>query len=570
MEMKSRFISILLVLCMLTAVLAGCASDTTQTADTSPAQESSSQTAETEPAQPAQKSESPVPDEPTGDVQQENSTNGNYVYTLPLTTEAITYSIYINFQPYLSGYISTYADQSCYKEWQARTGINLDFYESTSRDAMVTQIALMAASGDLYDILTNVGIYYNGGFVKAISDEIILDLTELCVEYAPCYMAVVTADDIHRKAVFDDEGKMGAIYTFNDLYAAENGAIIRQDWLDNLGLQTPVTISDWHNVLTAFKDSYEISDPLFLTATGQNGTNLAGCFGTAGLSNLYQVDGQVKSGLTDDSFKEYLMMIQDWYNEGLINNDFYSRSTELRDSGVEQAVLNGECGIYYSPANTIADYVASNVDSNARLTGLAEPTADDGTINEFGSIPSYTGMNSVSISTTCPKPELAVMMLDYLFSDEGRLLCNYGIEDEAFVYDNNGEPQWTELITNNQEVPMEPFCRALYTLLDMPSVYIQERTWASYTDDQIDSMVNKWQYGYAKSLPTLSLTGEESEQYTALIADIETYVDEQVVKFIIGDISFDKWDEYVSTLDQMHLKECIDIYQAALDRYNSR
>lgn len=569
-----KLLSILLVLAMLLAFTA------CQKAETAPAEPETEVSApaeapEAETAAPAEEPEAEAAEEPQEEPAEEPQEEAPaeaepYVYELPLTTDDITYSIYLNFPPYLGSYIESFSQQSCYIEWQERTGIKLEFYEASDRSAMSTQISLMAASGDFYDLISNMGGYYSGGLVKAISDEIILDLADLCEEYAPCYMSVVNTDEAHRKSVYDDDGQMGAIVTFNNILENGNGAIIRQDWLDDLGLSTPETLGDWHDVLTAFKSNYDISDPLFLVASGQNGTNLAGCFGTAGMSNLYHEDGVVKSGLLDDGFKEYLQMMNQWYNEGLVNNDFFSRSDELRDSGVEPAVLNGQCGIYYSPANTIADYVNQNVDPNAKLVALAEPTADDGTTNEFNTYPSYVGMNSMSISATCPQPELAVQFLDYLYSEEGQLLCNYGIEGEAFEYDENGEAQWTDLVVNNPEIPMVPFCRNLYTLLDMPSLYVLERTWASYNQEQIDALLTTWNYGYSKSLPALSLTTEENEIYNGYITDIDTYVEEQVVKFIIGEVSFDQWETFTSTVEQMHIQDCIDVYQTAFDRYNSR
>ena len=73
-------------------------------------------------------------------------------------------------------------------------------------------------------------------------------------------------------------------------------------------------------------------------------------------------------------------------------------------------------------------------------------------------------------------------------------------------------------------------------------------------------------------LPTygLSLTAEESEAYSSPYNDIKTYVEENVPLFIRGDRSLDEWDDFVATLYQFGLQDCIDIYQAAFDRYNAR
>ena len=161
--------------------------------------------------------------------------------------------------------------------------------------------------------------------------------------------------------------------------------------------------------------------------------------------------------------------------------------------------------------------------------------------------------------------------IDYLFSEEGQILCNWGIEGQSFEYGPDGKPQYTELITNNQEgIPVEQWCRVKYTLIDMPSLFVLERTWGSYTDEQMDTILNKWSYPYDSTLPTLSLTTEETERFYGLYLDIDTYVDETVIKYIIGDYSFDDWNVFTDTVEQMGIQECIDIYQQAYTRYLAR
>ena len=60
---------------------------------------------------------------------------------------------------------------------------------------------------------------------------------------------------------------------------------------------------------------------------------------------------------------------------------------------------------------------------------------------------------------------------------------------------------------------------------------------------------------------------EESQEYNRIYADNETYEDEHIVKFVVGDESLDEFDNFVSTLKQMGIEDCIAIEQAAYDRY---
>ena len=60
---------------------------------------------------------------------------------------------------------------------------------------------------------------------------------------------------------------------------------------------------------------------------------------------------------------------------------------------------------------------------------------------------------------------------------------------------------------------------------------------------------------------------DESQEYTDLYADIETYQDENIVKFVVGDKSLDEFDDFVATLKQMGIERCVELEQAAYDRY---
>ena len=52
--------------------------------------------------------------------------------------------------------------------------------------------------------------------------------------------------------------------------------------------------------------------------------------------------------------------------------------------------------------------------------------------------------------------------------------------------------------------------------------------------------------------------------------EINTYRDEMTLKFILGNKSFDEWDDYVNTINGMNLDRVLEIQNAALERYQSR
>ena len=69
----------------------------------------------------------------------------------------------------------------------------------------------------------------------------------------------------------------------------------------------------------------------------------------------------------------------------------------------------------------------------------------------------------------------------------------------------------------------------------------------------------------------LTLSQDEQDIYNDCWTDINKYVTEMNAAFITGQKSLDTdWDAYINALNEMGLQDIINIYQAALDRYNGK
>ena len=99
---------------------------------------------------------------------------------------------------------------------------------------------------------------------------------------------------------------------------------------------------------------------------------------------------------------------------------------------------------------------------------------------------------ATSISAACAYPEIALEWLNTTYTEEGIIYSNYGLEGEAFTYDENGEPQYTDLIRNNPTGLTEQQARWLYCGTLMPLYSIEERNFDSYSDVALDAITNVW------------------------------------------------------------------------------
>ena len=164
------------------------------------------------------------------------------------------------------------------------------------------------------------------------------------------------------------------------------------------------------------------------------------------------------------------------------------------------------------------------------------------------------------------------MMMNYFYTPEGALLANYGVEGQSFEYREDGTPWYTDLILDNPDglsmtqalcyyVGYMVPCDCDYTVYNIASL----TTWSDFVDAW-GTADNSWRF------PDVSLTAEEQEEYAAASADVETYLDETLIQFIIGDLDVDDdavWQEYLDAMDSLGVGTMIDIYEAALSRYNA-
>ena len=74
-----------------------------------------------------------------------------------------------------------------------------------------------------------------------------------------------------------------------------------------------------------------------------------------------------------------------------------------------------------------------------------------------------------------------------------------------------------------------------------------------------------------ENLSTLILLfTDRDDSYKDKYNAVYTYVNEQVMKFILGDRDLAEFDTFVKEVNEMGLKDCIELQQKAYDAYLAR
>ena len=164
-------------------------------------------------------------------------------------------------------------------------------------------------------------------------------------------------------------------------------------------------------------------------------------------AGAYHVGDEVRFGCIQPEFKDYLTMMNKWYSEGLVDDLFLSQQSDnLFDVS---PVLNGTCGVWYgTAAQSMTNILSMTTDPNMKIIGITNVSVD-GEVPHLGEERQLDASTRWSITPVCEDPAAICRYIDYIYSDAGILLANYGVEGETFEYDKNGNPVLTELVTNN-------------------------------------------------------------------------------------------------------------------------
>lgn len=581
--MTRKLISLLLVAAML-LTFAACGSQAAVSA--APAEESAA--SEDSAAEQAEEIEVQEPEEideteDTGSASQEDvsaqeayeDTFEEGAGTWPISDGTDTITIWDGWFPFFSAFFSDYNDTLFFQEMEKRTGVKTEF-TLVNAEMAAEQFNLMVATGDYCDLMHDVDTNYVGGLDTAYEDEVIIAIDDLIDSWMPNFKAALYSEDKFLTDTLSDLGNRYQLSIFkHDPGFPDYGLLIREDWLKDLNLERPETYDEYYNVLTAFKNEKGASAPMMLSNCGSyQGNFFASGFGINGslVNNskpLYQVDGVVKFGPMEEGYKKYLETMAKWYSEGLIYQDFFTYF-DSNTMPPDDLVVGDQMGVFGANLTDISERYNSVVGANSTLSLVAsyDPMEKKGDVSHFGSDRSASAQGGYCISTACENPELVARWADYIYTEEGQILSNYGVEGETFDYDEDGKPKLGDLILHNEIMPTM-LAITKYTTFSLIGIEDAYRMYAEFTDAQWEAGEIWGSADDAYTIPTgASMNVDENAVFSSIYDDISTYVGETTLRVIMGEQNIDEiWDEYVAAIEGMDIATCIEQQQAALDRY---
>jgi putative aldouronate transport system substrate-binding protein len=553
-----RFISIALALILVLVLFVGCGKEE--------ASEPSKAPVDSKP------SEQPVE---TPDEDEDDGVDDSEDKLLPIVDETMEFSIFAFV--FMAEQMTDLNDGYAFQELENRTNIHIN-WTIPSLASGAEQFNLMLISGDYTDavLVGNMGQWV-GGLDANVDDGFILDLTDLLPEYAPNYTALRTKDPAVRRDTTTD---MGRVVSLRAIYPDERqpnfaGPVFRQDLLDKAGYTGEiVTVDDWYNALTALKGVVD-KEPFYLTERTYHGVdcNLATAFDVAVTQSGYiQADGKVEYTFISDGMRDYLRTMNKWYSEGLIDKDFTSRTNIMF---VEYSdILDNDHAAFHSVFTYIDNYENQGVEAGYELTPVRLPVRQKGDIRHVWTNGGRMNQGVTTLFPDCEHPEILLRWYDYLYTEEGALLYNYGLEGQGHTI-VDGKPMLSELVVANPDGIGMSQALSLYTFpAPFPGALEWRREFTNYMSEKSINANFLWSedadLAYELS-DSVTMTLDEMGDYSKRHGDINTYVIEQIPRFIIGDLSVeDDWDAYIAEIEKMGIDKCLEHWQNAYDRYMAR
>lgn len=522
--------------------------------------------------------------EPLNKKEGDKLTNPRSQYVnYPVNDSDVTLTVWME---YWSSDAAASANETMWaKNWQEKTGIKVEFVQPTEGSAS-EEFSTMIASGSLPDIIvwewTN---NYTGGPAAAEAEGVLTLLDEYVQPggaAADLWQYLQDNPVVDREIRNDD----GHYYCFpfirGDKYLqCTTGPMYRADLLEKAGYTGPLeTLEDWENALMALKE-YGIEKPMVMQSMEYLLRFMGSAYGIRAGMYVDEATGTIKNGYTEEAYKKLMLKANEWVEKGLLDADLLTCDKNTVMSYIlndQAAVTIGAGGSFLGGMlkSVASDQAAYNPDFRMATASFPVMKRGDAVLYGGGSYDYATTNNASAVITAdCKNPELAAKFLNYCYSQEGHYMINYGMEGEAYTMEN-GIPTYTDEIMNNPNGWSMSTAMTYHGMANSCGPFVQDANYIFqfYEKEEQKQALLDWNDNNESQktmIPPITLKEDESKKYSVLSTQVNTFISENTAKFFTEVLDVEtEWNKYVDQLNNMGMSEMIEIYQAALDRYNER
>ncbi len=468
------------------------------------------------------------------------------------------------------------SDEAAYKEMQDyildQTGVKVEIIMPPSdASAEKEKLNLLLAGGDQIDA------WWEDDWGKYAKDGIIIPLNE--------YLEAPEAKALWDlwepwgswEKMTDSDGNIWAIPRNTD--TVPYPIMYRTDWLDLLGMDVPSTFDELNDYLYKIKELDPYGNGETIPLMLEKGTSELGILDRAEYAFLGgyvengngkwidETDGKVKPEWLADGYTDFLKQMNQWYQDGIIHKENFTMDVDTVRGNITKGAVAASAAWYSRVTLTEATTRENIPDFDRDKYTYAYCANDKGTIGPNGSLMqtrSVANTRGLMISSKCKHPEAVMKFVEWSFEWENYTTEQYGLEGKYWQYN----PESENAKENKDVVLIEGGPTYARDFLMSLAVPLEVQT-TEYDDDGIQEMHNFWLQKRLSDYQSTIDPGIENGIVWDKVAlaenipslnDLNTYKDEELIKFVNGIRSLDTWDAFIEECYQIGLQDYIDEY----------
>jgi putative aldouronate transport system substrate-binding protein len=464
-----------------------------------------------------------------------------------------------------------------------KTGIKLDYVIVPQANYNDKKAALLSTNN-----MPEISFLNNDDLMQFGPEDIFLDLMPY-IEHMPNFMQFWNKMPDMAKAKTDD-----ALYGFQTVARNETangfGPVIRTDLLKKHGLEVPKSFEELLDVLEVLKKEYPNSKPYAV----RNGAKLqhfrttafmlGSGFGSQANPVYFDPDvdgGKFIYGPASEDFKAVLEFFNQAYERGIIDPDYVTSTVE----SFQANLTSGESFFFNDNSGFSLDYtrMLQKVDPEGVLEFIPYLSNAKG---QRRAQAYQTALNDrfYALRSDIEDPDTVIKFMDWMYSKEGSDITNYGKEGISFEYNSSGEPEFKKEYVD-QFLDKSPVHYAVFS--DAGITKLSFCLYAGNTEPmfQVQKLIGEWdemsdrywercneeytsEDGALQEpvmFPPLSV--EDAERVQELLLDVNTYLEQEYDKYILGEETIDNWDQVIKKAEELGVREIEEIYNKANENF---
>jgi len=465
------------------------------------------------------------------------------------------------------------------------------------------RITLMLNSGDLPDAIQGFSFSPSDIVQYGVGDGLLRPLNDL-LQYCPEFTKVCEDNPSVIPSITATDGNIYGFPGLSNVYSYLMRFFINSVWLKNVGLEIPKTLTEFKEMLIAFRDNDangngNQNDEIPWTGSWNEGgsernfiLNAYGYNSRGGnLAIDYSGDKPVICYIPySEYYKDYLYYMHELWQEELLDKDMFTQN----ETQAQAKVLSGTVGFSFMSAPYVYD--PEHQEDWVAVIPLVDNEGDTPVCPKEHTVMN-TALFVISSDINDEKAAALANFADGYYSLETYAFATYGPEAgselDYYGWGHYYDPEKNTILYNLHPNATDPWQhRTTYlTFWKVPGMVAngydpyrlayakkypnsaigqQFKNGIVSRSDEISQQVNQSPY-YAEVVPNFFMALDDLNRINELVTPLDDYVASMEAQFITGVISIaEQYDTFIKTLEDYGVKEYVEIYTKYYEDYKSR